>query len=99
MPYMPSRTRAVVLATVLLAGCRLPGRDGPVPQTLENCRRLSQRGVTALERGDQPQAETLLAQAVKTCPVDAERGVTTPKRFGAVAPVKRPLHKWKKPAG
>ncbi len=72
MPYMPSRTRVAVLAAVLLAGCRIPGRDGPVPQTLTNSRRLSQQGVSALEHGEQSQAETLLAQAVKACPVDAE---------------------------
>jgi tetratricopeptide (TPR) repeat protein len=63
----------VVLAAVLLAGgCRLPGRDGPVSQSLADCRRLSQQGVTALERGRQQDAEALLAKAVAACPVDAE---------------------------
>jgi tetratricopeptide (TPR) repeat protein len=50
----------------------MPGSDGPVPQSLTDCRRLAQRGVAALERGEQPKAETLLAQAVTACPVDAE---------------------------
>jgi tetratricopeptide (TPR) repeat protein len=56
----------------LLAGCRLPGREGPVPQSLADCRRLSQRGAAALERGQQQDAESLLAKAVAACPVDAE---------------------------
>ena len=43
-----------------------------MPQSLTDCRRLSQKGVAALERGEQPKAETLLAQAVNACPVDAE---------------------------
>ncbi|MEN6405683.1 MAG: tetratricopeptide repeat protein [Thermoguttaceae bacterium] len=57
---------------MLAAGCRLPGRDGPVPASLANCRRLAQQGAVALDRGDQAKAETLLAQAVDVCPVDAE---------------------------
>jgi tetratricopeptide (TPR) repeat protein len=67
-----SRTSAALLLALLSAGCRLPGREGPVPQSLTDCRRLSQQGVSALERGEQPKAETLLAQAVTACPVDAE---------------------------
>ncbi|MCE5301794.1 MAG: tetratricopeptide repeat protein [Planctomycetaceae bacterium] len=57
---------------MLAAGCRLPGRDGPVPASLADCRRLAQQGAVALDRGDQPKAETLLSQAVEVCPVDAE---------------------------
>lgn len=56
----------------LLAGCRLPGREGPIPQSLADCRRLSRQGITALERGRQQEAETLLAKAVAACAVDAE---------------------------
>jgi len=66
------RISAVLLLALLAVGCRLPGRDGPVSQSLTDCRRLSQQGVAALERGEQPKAETLLAQAVTACPVDAE---------------------------
>lgn len=72
MQYTRSRTSAALLLALLSSGCRLPGREGPVPQSLTDCRRLSQQGVAALERGEQPKAETLLAQAVAACPVDAE---------------------------
>ena len=58
--------------TLLLAGCRLPGWEGPVSRSLADCRRLSQQGAVALDRGQQEKAETLLAQAVAACPVDAE---------------------------
>ncbi len=72
MQYTCSRMSAVLLLALLSAGCRLPGREGPVSQSLTDCRRLSQQGVAALERGEQPKAETLLAQAVTACSVDAE---------------------------
>lgn len=65
-------TAALLLLALLSASCRLPGKEGPVPQSLTDCRRLSQKGVAALERDEQPKAETLLAQAVTACPVDAE---------------------------
>jgi tetratricopeptide (TPR) repeat protein len=55
-----------------LCGCRLPGRDGPVPQSVANCRQLSQQGVAAMERGQWQKAEETLAKAVKACPVDIE---------------------------
>jgi len=66
------RTASLVLVLALLAGCRLPGREGPVPQSLSDCRRLSQQGMAALERGQQQQAESLLAEAVQHCPADPE---------------------------
>ena len=72
MRYTGLRISVVVLLAPLSAGCRLPGREGPVPQSLTDCRRLSQQGVAALDRGEQPKAEALLAQAVAACPVDAE---------------------------
>jgi tetratricopeptide (TPR) repeat protein len=72
MWYFGSRIGVIGLLAVLSAGCRLPGQQGPVPQSLADCRRLSQRGVAALERGEQAEAEPLLAQAVAACPVDAE---------------------------
>jgi tetratricopeptide (TPR) repeat protein len=56
----------------LLAGCRLPGRDGPVSQSLAESRKLSREGVAAMESGQQHQAESLLAKAVKVCPTDPE---------------------------
>lgn len=64
----------VILGAVLalLVGCRLPGREGPVSQSLAESRKLSRQGVAAMERGQQQQAEALLAQAVKVCPADNE---------------------------
>ncbi len=64
----------VLFSAVLaqLAGCRLPGRDGPVSQSLAESRNLSRQGVAAMERGEQQQAEALLAKAVKVCPSDPE---------------------------
>jgi tetratricopeptide (TPR) repeat protein len=61
-----------MLLALLSAGCRLPGREGPVSPSVADCRRLSQQGVAALEQGKQPTAEALLAKAVAACPVDAE---------------------------
>jgi tetratricopeptide (TPR) repeat protein len=69
MQYIRLAWLAIVL---LLAGCRLPGWEGPVSRSLADCRRLSQQGMVALDRGQQEKAETLLAQAVNACPVDAE---------------------------
>jgi tetratricopeptide (TPR) repeat protein len=60
------------MLALLASGCQLPGREGPVPQSLATCRRLSQQGVAALDRGDPKRAEAVLVQAVKACPVDAE---------------------------
>ncbi|MBN2580273.1 MAG: tetratricopeptide repeat protein [Pirellulales bacterium] len=62
----------LVLLPAVPAGCRIPGREGPVSQPLAESRRLSQQGVSAMDRGDGAQAESLLAQAVATCPVDSE---------------------------
>jgi tetratricopeptide (TPR) repeat protein len=68
-----SKSAAILLlALPAIGGCRLPGREGPVPQSLADCRRLSQQGVTALERGDQNKSEALLSRAVAACPVDPE---------------------------
>ena len=61
----------VILAAVA-TGCRLPGTEGPVSRSLVTCRQLSQRGVSAMERGEYDSAETLLAGAVEACPVDVE---------------------------
>jgi tetratricopeptide (TPR) repeat protein len=53
-------------------GCRLPNFRGPVPAALASSRQLSQRAAASLERGQQMEAELLLAKAVKTCPTDPE---------------------------
>ena len=62
----------IVCWLFLLPGCSLPGRKGPVSSALLSCRQLTQRGLSATERGDWPKAELLLAQAIQACPVDAE---------------------------
>lgn len=72
MRYLRSWMIVVPIAALLLAGCHLPGHDGPVPQSLADCRRLSQQGVVAMDRGRQQDAESLLVKAVTACPVDAE---------------------------
>jgi tetratricopeptide (TPR) repeat protein len=72
MRYARSWIIVVSFAALPLVGCRLPGRDGPVPKSLADCRRLSQQGVAALDRGRQQDAEALLAKAVAACPTDAE---------------------------
>lgn len=54
-----------------LAGCRLVNRE-PVARSVANCRQLSQRGISAMERGQWEQAETFLAEAIKSSPVDAQ---------------------------
>jgi len=60
------------LLAVLVSGCRLPGNQGPVSQSLANCRLLSQKAVAALEGGRQQEAESLLAEAVEACPADPQ---------------------------
>ena len=65
-------TASTLLLLASLAGCRLPGWDGPISQSLVDCRKLSRDGVAAMERGEQSQAEALLAKAVRACPSDTE---------------------------
>ena len=72
MRYARSWMIVVLLAALSPVGCRLPSRQGPVPQSVAECRRLSQQGVAALDRGRQQDAEALLVKAVAACPVDAE---------------------------
>ncbi|MFZ1934081.1 MAG: tetratricopeptide repeat protein [Thermoguttaceae bacterium] len=72
MRYARSWMIVVPLAALALSGCRLTGHDGPAPKSVVECRRLSQQGVVALDRGQQQNAETLLAKAVAACPADAE---------------------------
>lgn len=72
MRHARSWKNVVLLSAVLAAGCRLPWREGPVSQPLADCRRLSRQGMTALDRGEQRDAEGLLAKAVAACPTDAE---------------------------
>ena len=72
MRYRRPMTTGLLLLLWACAGCRLPHNDGPVPQSLIDSRRLSQEGALAMERGQWPQGESLLSQAVTRCPVDPE---------------------------
>lgn len=63
-----------------MAGCRIPGYDGPVSQSVAASRQLARKGVAALERGDPSEAEQWLAKAVRSCPGDSE-----PRRYYAEA--------------
>jgi tetratricopeptide (TPR) repeat protein len=63
---------AWLLYLLLAAGCQFIGRHGPTSGALLSCRQLTQRGISAGQRGDWAQAETLLAQAVKACPADCD---------------------------
>jgi tetratricopeptide (TPR) repeat protein len=56
----------------LLAGCHFPGREGPVSQSLAESRKLTRQGISALQQGQQQEAEKLLARAVQACPADGE---------------------------
>jgi tetratricopeptide (TPR) repeat protein len=66
--------RLVLLLPVLplLAGCKLPGSDGPVSQQLLTSRHYSQQGLAAMERAEWDRAETVLSRAVRACPTDVE---------------------------
>ncbi|NUQ63019.1 MAG: tetratricopeptide repeat protein [Pirellulales bacterium] len=54
------------------AGCRLPAWSHPVSRPLATSRQLCQQSLTAVERGQWQEAESLLAQAVKSCPEDPD---------------------------
>jgi tetratricopeptide (TPR) repeat protein len=61
------------LAALPLCGCQLLiGRERPVTKQMAASRQLSQKGISALERGEWETGERLLAQAIKSCPADPE---------------------------
>ena len=60
------------IVAVPVSGCRMPGSEGPISQSLATCRQLSQQGISAAGKGDIDEAERLLADAVKSCPIDPE---------------------------
>lgn len=63
----------VLLVLAPLLGCHsFPWTSGPVPRSVTKCRELSHQGLAAMQQGDWHQAETLLAQAVDSCPVDPD---------------------------
>ena len=57
----------------LHAGCQSwPWHSGPVPESVANCRALSQQALTSIESGRYQEAEGLLDRAVESCPIDPE---------------------------
>jgi tetratricopeptide (TPR) repeat protein len=58
------------LSLMPLTGCHIPTWCGTTPSGLAGSRQLSQQGVGAMERGQQQEAESLLAKAVRSCPTD-----------------------------
>ena len=71
-PGQVSLALAVAMLALLAGGCRIPGLGSPVSASLTSSRQFDQQGVAALDRGQQKEAETLLAKAVNTCPTNAE---------------------------
>lgn len=59
------------MALACAGGCRLVNRE-PVSRAVVNSRQLSQRGISAMERGQWERAEQFLADAIKSSPVDAQ---------------------------
>lgn len=59
-------------AAYTAAGCATKARRTAAQESVINCRHQAQQGLSAIERGDWAEAERCLAQATKTCPVDAE---------------------------
>ena len=62
----------LLVALPLAAGCRLVHSSGAAPRKLAEARRLSSEGLAAVGQQDYAGAESLLAEAVKRCPSDAE---------------------------
>lgn len=60
------------LALPMAGGCRLVHSSGAAPRRLAEARRLSSEGLAAVGQQDYAGAESLLAEAVKRCPSDAE---------------------------
>jgi tetratricopeptide (TPR) repeat protein len=61
-----------LLAIAAASGCRLPGTEGPVSQSLLASRHLTQQGVAAMEKSQWDQAEAMCGRAVQACPGDVE---------------------------
>jgi tetratricopeptide (TPR) repeat protein len=72
MRHLRSWKNVVLMLALPLAGCHWLGREGPVPPSVAEGRRLSSQGAALLDRGRQQDAEALLAKAVAACPTDAE---------------------------
>jgi tetratricopeptide (TPR) repeat protein len=66
--------RCVAFGLWLLAvavGCRSLASQGPIPESLEASRQLSQRAYGCMQQDAWPQAEALLAEAIERCPTSA----------------------------
>ena len=71
-PFNCLTMRALLFLLAACCGCALIGHERPVSKQLAESRQVSQRGITALDRGDWQAGESLLAQSIKLCPVDPE---------------------------
>ncbi len=75
--HSPPRALLAIVALALVVaaaapGCRMFGQQSAVTPQVAQARQLSQRGLSAMEKGDAASAEQLLGQAVKVCPDDIE---------------------------
>jgi tetratricopeptide (TPR) repeat protein len=62
-----------ILLPLMTVGCRgWPWRGGGTAPSVVTCRDLSTQGRAAIEQGNWPQAEKLMAAAVAACPVDVD---------------------------
>ncbi len=70
---VPCLRVGLLLILLTSTGCTLWSKArGPVPQDVADCRKLSQRAVGALHRGDIATAESLAQRAVETNPQDPQ---------------------------
>lgn len=60
-----------ILLLLASSGCSSL-RQGSALRSVSTCRQLSTQGINALERGELERAESLLSQAVHTCPADVD---------------------------
>lgn len=72
MPNSPLFGLLLIIPALMTLGCRLPGREGPVPESLAMSRQLTQQGVAAMERGHSREAVQTLAEAVRSSPIDPD---------------------------
>ena len=70
-PRHPTALLCAIYLSIAATGCASLGQ-GPIPRSVATCRQLSAQGINALERGEVDRAESLLSQAVHTCPADVD---------------------------
>jgi tetratricopeptide (TPR) repeat protein len=61
----------LLACSVSAAGCRLIGKSGAMSDDIAACRQLSQRGKSAMDRGDWQAAEAYFTEAIRAHPDDA----------------------------